>query len=79
MQKEMESLEKNDVWELTELPKGRQPDGSKWVFKMPMERLSTTRHDSKSLQYVQVYAVKNRIDFSTLSDVCTKENICDHF
>ena len=37
MQKEMESLEKNDVWELTELPEGRQPDGSKWVFKTKMD------------------------------------------
>ena len=37
MQKEMESLEKNDVWEPTELPEGRQPDGSKWVFKTKMD------------------------------------------
>ena len=37
MQKEMESLEKNDVWEPKELPEGRQPDGSKWVFKTKMD------------------------------------------
>ncbi len=30
---EMDSLEENDVWELTELPEGRRPVGSKWVFK----------------------------------------------
>ena len=34
MQKEMESLEKNDVWELTELPEGRQPVG---MFKTKMD------------------------------------------
>ena len=33
MQKEMHSLEVNCVWELTELPEGRQPVGCKWVFK----------------------------------------------
>lgn len=33
MQKEMDSLQENNVWELTELPEGRQLVGSKWVFK----------------------------------------------
>ena len=31
--KEMNSLEESDVWELVELPAGRKPVGSKWVFK----------------------------------------------
>ena len=33
MQKEMDSLKQNDVWELVALPEGRKPVGSKWVFK----------------------------------------------
>ena len=33
MKKEMNSLEENDVCELVELPAGRKPVGSKWVFK----------------------------------------------
>ena len=33
MEREMNSLQVNDVWELTELPKGRKAVGSKWVFK----------------------------------------------
>ena len=33
MQTEMESLKEHEVWELTELPEGREPVGSKWVFK----------------------------------------------
>ena len=37
IEKEMDSLEKNDVWELIELPEGRQPVGSKWVFKTKMD------------------------------------------
>ncbi len=37
MQREMDSLEENDVWELTELPEGRCPVGSKWVFKTKID------------------------------------------
>ena len=33
MQKEMESIYSNDVWDLVVLPKDRKPVGSKWVFK----------------------------------------------
>ena len=33
MQKEMESIHFNDVWDLVELPENRKPVGSKWVFK----------------------------------------------
>ena len=34
MEKEMESLRGNEVWDLVELPKDRTPVGSKWVFKL---------------------------------------------
>ena len=33
MQKEMDSIHSNDVWDLVELPKNRKPVGCKWVFK----------------------------------------------
>ena len=33
MEKEMNSLQDNDVWDLVELPPGRKIIGSKWVFK----------------------------------------------
>ena len=33
MQKEMESLYDNDVWDLVELPPNRKTVGSKWVYK----------------------------------------------
>ena len=29
---EMESLHKNEAWDLVELPAGRKPIGRKWVF-----------------------------------------------
>jgi hypothetical protein len=33
MDEEMESLDKNEAWDLVELPTGRKPIGNKWVFK----------------------------------------------
>ena len=34
MQREMNSLKENQVWELVELPEGRKAVGSKWVYKL---------------------------------------------
>ena len=34
MEKGMKSLQENEVWDLVELPRGRKPVGSKWVFKV---------------------------------------------
>jgi hypothetical protein len=33
MEEEMASLDKNEAWDLMELPTGRNPIVSKWVFK----------------------------------------------
>jgi hypothetical protein len=33
MEEEMASLDKNEAWDLVELPTGRNPIGIKWVFK----------------------------------------------
>jgi hypothetical protein len=36
MVEEMESLYNNETWDLFKLPSGRNPVGSKWVFKKKM-------------------------------------------
>ena len=36
MEEEMASLDKNEDWDLVELPTGRKPIGIKWVFKKKM-------------------------------------------
>ena len=33
MDEEMDSLDKNEAWNLVQLPAGRKPFGSKWLFK----------------------------------------------
>lgn len=37
MHKELKALEKNDTWEITNLPKGKKPVGSKWVYKTKLK------------------------------------------
>lgn len=34
MQEELESIEANETWDLVDLPAGRKPIGSKWVYKI---------------------------------------------
>ena len=36
MKAEIDSLHDNSVWELVQLPEGRKPLGSKWVYKVKM-------------------------------------------
>jgi hypothetical protein len=36
MVEEMESFHKNETWDLVKLPSGRNPIGSKWIFKEKM-------------------------------------------
>ena len=33
MKKEMQSVQRNEVWDLVKLPEGWKPVGFKWVFK----------------------------------------------
>ena len=40
MMDELESIKKNDVWELTALPNGRKAIGCKWVLKERNLRLT---------------------------------------
>ncbi|KAL0418446.1 UNVERIFIED_CONTAM: Retrovirus-related Pol polyprotein from transposon RE1 [Sesamum radiatum] len=38
MNKEIEALEKNSTWELTELPAGKRAIGSRWVYKVKLNQ-----------------------------------------
>lgn len=39
MVEELNSIEDNNTWELTDLPLGRKSIGSKWVFKVKLNEL----------------------------------------
>ena len=58
---ELESIHKNDVWDLVKLPSGRKPVGSKWVFKRKLnDEGAIERYNSEKcldfdlLAYLQV-------------------------
>ena len=58
MEKEMESLHTNKVWDLVELPKDRKTVGSKWVFKTKRSADGTVeRHKARLVAqgYTQQY------------------------
>ena len=38
MLNELDSIKKNNVWDLVELPDGVKPVGSKWVFKTKLDQ-----------------------------------------
>ena len=75
MEKEMNSLSKNDVWELVELPKDRKAVGSKWVFKVKFNADgSVERHKARLV--AQGYSQKPGLDYDkTFSPVVRFESL----
>ena len=60
MNKEMVSLQKNGVWDLVELPKGRKLVGSKWVFKVKVDADGTIEQHKARLVaqgFSQIYGM----------------------
>eukprot|EP00253_Pinus_taeda_P004048 PITA_04048 len=56
---EMASLHKNEAWDLVELPAGRKPIGSKWVFK------KKTNAEGKVEKYKARLVAKEQMDVKT--------------
>ena len=75
MEKEMESLQKNDVWDLVELPKGRKAVGSKWVFKLKVGPDGMV-HRHKARLVAQGFSQKYGLDYDeTFSPVVRFESL----
>ena len=49
MLEELESLQKRNVFELTNLPKGRKPIGCRWVFNVKTDSQKKARLVTKGL------------------------------
>ena len=73
MDAEIESIEKNDTWELTDLPKGHKTIGVKWVYKTKLKdngkvdkykaRLVAKGYKQKfGVDYLEVFAPVARHD-----------------
>lgn len=62
MEEELHSIEENDTWELTDLPRGRKAVGSKWVFKIKRdENGNILRHKARLV--AQGFSQKFGIDY----------------
>lgn len=60
MEAEIESIIKNNTWELTALPKGFTPIGMKWVYKTKLnEDGKVDKHKTRLVAkgYIQCYGV----------------------
>ena len=65
MIEEMNSLDKNESWDLVEFPNGRKPVGNKWVFK---KKLNATRKVKKYKDWLAAkgYSQVKGIDFGDI-------------
>ena len=62
MQQEIDSIHKNHTWDLVDLPEGKKPIGTKWVFKV--KRKSDGQIDRYKAQLVvKGYAQQKGIDY----------------
>jgi len=64
MEEEMNSLYKNDTWELTELPKGKKAIGCKWVYAKKQGYLKENMVRYKARLVAKDYAQREEIDYN---------------
>jgi hypothetical protein len=63
MDNEIESIEANDTWELTTLPKGVKAVGVKWIFKTKFnEKGNVDKHKARLV--AKGYTQKHGIDYN---------------
>ena len=75
MESEMKSLNKNKVWELVKLPKGRKAIGCKWIFKTKIDGDGNIER-YKARLVAQGYTQKFGVDYDqTFSPVVSFESI----
>ena len=76
MAKEMKSLDDDKVWFLTELPEGRTPVGSKWIFKVKIG-VDGSVECYKSRLVAQGFSQKFGTDYDeTFCPVVRQESLC---
>ena len=66
MEEEMQSLHKNQTWELMELPKGNRAIGYKWVYKKKEVVLEKEGEKFKGCLVAKGYSKKNGVDYDEI-------------
>ena len=62
MERELESIEKNQTWELVDLPKGHKSIGLKWVYKLKKDSEGKVlKHKARLV--AKGYVQKKGVDF----------------
>jgi hypothetical protein len=71
MEEEMASLDKNEAWDLVELPTGRNPIGRKWVFKKKLNAEGKVEK-YKARLVAKGYSQVEGIDFGEIFSLVSK-------
>ena len=72
MQREMDSLQQNQTWDLADLPKGKWALQNKWVYRLKEEEVRKRRYKSRLV--VKGFAQKQGIDFNEIFSPVVKMN-----
>ena len=78
MRGEMDALEKNETWELVDLPKGKKPMGCKWVFAVKLKADgSLERYKARLVAkgYTQTYGVDYHKIFALVAKMNTERTL----
>lgn len=71
MQKEIDSIERNQTWKLTELPEEHKPIGLKWVFKLKRNAAGeVTKHKARLV--AKGYVQQKGVDFDEVFSPVTR-------
>ena len=72
MQREMDSLQQNQTWDLADFPKGKRALQNKWVYRLKEEEGGKRRYKSRLV--VKGFAQKKGIDFNEIFSPVVKMN-----
>ena len=71
MVEEIETLDKNETWDLVDFPNGTNPTGNKWVFKKKMNAEGKVEK-YKSRLVAKGYSHVEGIDFGEIFSLVSK-------